>query len=466
MKSKLVFILLILVFLSTTGLGCKQGNLAAYKELSEPITLKYWRVFDGDDTFSDIIASYRQTHPNINIEYKKLRYEEYEQALLEAWAEDRGPDMLTIHNTWVKKYQDRLTPMPESIRLPYVSEADSRTGKMTKADYKQTKAFTPMDVKNKFADVVYQDVVKEDKIFGLPLSVDSLALFYNRTLFDNAQITKPPATWIEVKEAVKKLTIKDETGKIVQAGIALGTSNNINRAGDVLSLLMMQNGAEMVDVSGGRALFHEESSYASKNSSGESFRPGVEALNFYTSFASPIKDVYTWNDELPEAAEAFVAGKAAMMLGYAYQLPLIRTQGSRLNIGVIEVPHINLNGTDSLGSKINIASYWVETVAKKTQYENYAWDFLMFATSAEQAEKYLNKTKKPTALRSLVDKQANDYEIAPFANQVLTAKSWYRGRDPQAAEQIFKDMINNVVSGKTEPQEAANFAANKINQTF
>ncbi|NMB48635.1 extracellular solute-binding protein [Candidatus Kuenenbacteria bacterium] len=462
MKSKIIVILIILVFISTTGWGCKQGNIEAFNDLSEPITLRYWRVFDGDDAFGEIIADYQRLHPNVDIEYKKLRYEEYEQALLEAWAEDRGPDIFTIHNTWMAKYREKIIPLPESIKLPYAVTADSRTGKMTKADYKETKSLTAMDIKNRFVDAAYQDVVKDNQVWGLPLSVDSLALFYNRTLLDNVQITQPPKTWLEIKEAVKKLTVKDETGKIVQAGIALGTGKNINRAVDLLSLLMMQNGAQMADSGSGRATFNETSPYITD----KSFKPGVDALRFYTDFASPTKDVYSWNDEMPEAADAFIAGQVAMMLGYAYQLPLIRTQGARLNIGVTEAPHINASGTDALGSKINIASYWVEVVSKKTKYQNYAWDFLSFATGSEEAEKYLNKTKKPTALRSLVDKQMNDYEIAPFAGQVLTAKSWYSGRDFQAAEVIFEEMIENVLAGKSEPEEAANFAANKINQTL
>lgn len=462
MKSKLIFLFLIFVFLLSSGLGCKQGNIAAYNELSEPITLRYWRVFDGDDSFSDIINAYRQMHPNVNIEYRKLRYEEYEQALLEAWAEDRGPDVFSIHNTWVGKYKEKITPLPESIKLPYVTEADKRTGKMIKADYNQVRTLTPMDVKTKFADTVYQDVVREDKILGLPLSVDSLALFFNRALFDNAQITKQPQTWLEVKEMVKKLTIYDETGNITQSGIAMGSADNINRASDILALLMMQNGTQMVDEVRSRATFQESSPYISD----KSFKPGVDALRFYTDFASPTKDVYNWSESMPEATEAFISGKVAMMLGYAYQLPLIKTQGARLNIGVAEAPHININGTDALGSKINMASYWIETVSKNTKYQNYAWDFLVFATSEGQAEKYLNKTKKPTALRSLVDKQINDYEIAPFAKQVLTAKSWYRGRDPLSAEDIFRTMIKNVVSGKSEIEQAINFAAGSINQTF
>lgn len=457
-----IFILALLVPLALSGCGLKQGNIGAMSELNEPITLKYWRVFDGEDAFKEIIQAYREIHPNINIEYRKLRYEEYEDALLEAWAEDRGPDMFTIHNSWVNAYASKILPMPASLRLPYVAERDKRTGEVEKADYRQVATWSPNDIRTGFAEAVYQDVVREGEVMGLPLSVDSLALFYNRTMLDNAQITAAPKTWLEIKEAVKRLTLQDEAGDIVQAGIALGTADNINRASDILSLLMMQNGTQMVDASGREAMFHKASSFASD----KSYRPGMEALRFYTDFALPSKEVYSWNEESPEASEAFVQGKLAMMLGYAYQLPLIRAQGAKINLGVAEAPHINQDGTDAMGSKVNVASYWVETVSKKTKDENYAWDFLMFAAGDEQAIKYLNKTRKPTALRSLVNEQAGEYDIAPFANQVLTAKSWYQGKNPQAAEEVFREMISLVIEGKSTAEEAIDYAAGKVNQTF
>ena len=165
-------------------------------------------------------------------------------------------------------------------------------------------------------------------------------------------------------------------------------------------------------------------------------------------------------------SEASVPGRLGMMLGYSYQLQLLTTQGTRLNIGVAEVTHINSECTAALGSKVNMASYWVETVSKKTEYENYAWDFLIFATSEQQVMAYLNKTKKPTALRNLVNQQLGDYDIKPFANQVLTAKTWYQGRNPGGAEEVFREMIRAVIEGKNTAQEAINFAAQKINQTF
>ena len=107
MKNKLLILLLIFSFLLTSGFGCKGADKAT-QEAMKPVTLNYWRVWDGPDAFSEIIAKYKQSHPYININYRKLRYGEYEQALLEAMAEDKGPDILSLHNTWIKKYQSKL----------------------------------------------------------------------------------------------------------------------------------------------------------------------------------------------------------------------------------------------------------------------------------------------------------------------------------------------------------------------
>src|SRR5687767_2127893 len=74
------------------GFGCRGANKEVIQR-SQPITLKYWRVFDGDEAFGLIFNDYRKIHPNIAIEYRRFRFDEYEKALLDAIAEDKGPDI-------------------------------------------------------------------------------------------------------------------------------------------------------------------------------------------------------------------------------------------------------------------------------------------------------------------------------------------------------------------------------------
>jgi len=84
----------------------------------------------------------------------------------------------------------------------------------------------------------------------------------------------------------------------------------------------------------------------------------------------------------------------------------------------------------------------------------------------DNVKKYLDKTNKPTALRSLVDEQKEDQAVSVFAEQVLTAKSWYKGNNPKAMETIMKDMMDESGSGLVEINDSILQAARKVQQTI
>jgi len=458
MSKKIIIISLLAIFLLTSGFGCKLADKET-KEAMEPVTLTYWRVFDGPDAFDEIITKYKTLHPFVTIEYRKLRYEEYESALLNALAEDRGPDIFSIHNTWMKKYQSKLTPLPESITMVY-PVVGGVIKKEVINELRTTKSISISELKDTFVDAVSYDVILDDgKIYGLPLSVDTLVMFYNKDLFNNAGISQAPQYWNkEFLQDIKKLTKQDPKKGIVQAGVAMGGSSNIERFSDVLSVLMMQNGATMMD-SNGQVLFHSIPQFAQDTN----YNPGLEALRFYTDFANPTKESYSWNSELANSLEMFISGNLAIMFGYSYHLPTIKSQAPKLNFSIAKLPQIEGNPP----TNVNFANYWVEVVSKKSQHPDVAWDFIQFITREEQVINYLEATQKPTALRSLVFTQKEDDDIKVFADQVLTAKSWYKGNNVTAAEDAIKEMINSVLADPSAKlQNILNTAVSKIQQTI
>jgi len=52
----------------------------------------------------------------------------------------------------------------------------------------------------------------DDKLYALPVQVEDYALFYNKTAFEAAGITEPPATFDELEADAKKLTTADQYG--------------------------------------------------------------------------------------------------------------------------------------------------------------------------------------------------------------------------------------------------------------
>lgn len=449
-------LLLTAVVIAVAGFGCTPQESAEVKAASQPFALTVWGVWDNPDDIAPVFAAFHQQLPYVAVEYRKFRYEEYEQAILESAVTGTGPDVIALHNTWMLKYQPRLLAAPAALHLVATQTSGPQYQQKTVRVLQDVPGIQPKDVRQKFVDVVAGDAVVGEKVYGLPLSLDTLALFYNKQLLNAAGISAPPKTWEEFKQQVRQLTAQDTEGNIAQAGAALGTSSNVPRSADILALLMLQNGTKMLSGSGQSATFH-----LPVGQGDSAFVPGADALRFYTDFASPSKEVYSWSAQQSDALQAFAEGKLAFFLGYAYHIPVLRTQAPQLAFGVSTVPQISATGT-----KVNFVNYWLYGTMAATKHPNEAWALVQFLGSEEAQKIYSAKAGKPSGLRSLIDAQSQDEKLGAFSSGLLTASSWYHGKNSNAAEAAMKDAIDAVVAGTRDTQAALNVAAERVNQTL
>ncbi|MEK7574008.1 MAG: extracellular solute-binding protein [Patescibacteria group bacterium] len=389
--------------------------------------LEFWGVFDKSDIYQSVIDQFQNIHQGVSINYRQFDPQSYENELINALAAGQGPDIFMIHNSWLPKHYDKISPLP-SEKLNIAVYGDQLFPKVVKTD------FTANDV-----------------IYALPLSIDTLALIYNKDIFDQSGIALAPATWLEFQNIVPKLRILDNTGKISRAAAAIGGSEkSVNRATDLLSLLMLQAGAQMTDQDFTRATFAQTLTGG--------FSPGLNALEFYTRFANPINFDYTWNEALHYSLDSFAESSSAMIFNYAYQLPNLKAKNPLLNLGVAPIPQNNP------AKAVNYANYWGYTVSNKSPYSDLVWDFiLLLTTNQNNARAYLQETKKPPALRFLINEYSNDPEIGIFAKQILTAKSWPQINDNKI-ETIFSDMIESVINGRQSAETALDQAEAEVSQ--
>ncbi|MFA5777431.1 MAG: extracellular solute-binding protein [Parcubacteria group bacterium] len=448
-----------------SGCGLKTSN-PAYK-----VDLEIWGVFDNSESLDNISNEYKKLNPHIGeIKYRKFTIDSYNNDLINALASGQSPDIFWIGNTWIPSYKDKIEPAPDWL----INENEYR---------------------NNFVDVAAQDFLSDKRIYAVPLSVDSLALYYNKDIFNAASITTPPRTWDEFNKDIKKITRIDQFDNITQAGAAMGTAYNINRATDILSLIMFQNGVQMTNSAKTEATFDK----FTNNASGQSVRAGESALEFYTQFSKRNSSVYTWNPRMHYSVDAFYEGTAAMMINYSWQYSAIKNKNSKLNFAIAQVPQLSLN------NPVNYANYWAMAVSKnkvlsQNQKNNLAkngltegnynqtrifeaWQFLKyltfknnesvtlvnslngnqasFPTKFDPADTYLKDTVKPAARRDLIEKQKNDVILGAFAYGNLIAKSWYQ-RDSSQTENILAEMIDSVNLGKQTVYEALNIAASRV----
>jgi len=447
---RIIFGLGILVLLG--GCGFKGSAPEVYK-----IDLEVWGVFDDSDAYQEIFSAYQEMNPYVGkITYRKLQPENYEEELLQALAANKGPDIFMLRNAWVDTFQDKIEPAP---------------AKYTEKTYREA-----------FVDVVAEDFMGDDnKIYGAPLSADSLALYYNKDLFNAAGIAQPPTTWEELSADSALLTKLNGVGIFEQSGVALGTANNINRSTDILSAMMFQLGVEPGDPS--RVSISDEKSR--------------KALEFYTQFSNIGSPRYTWNTSQHYSIDAFYEGNLAMMINYSWQYPTIKQKNAKLNFGIAPLPQF-IGGKQS-----NMANYWGYAVTRNKEYvsqdpkkdtmtqdkytalrRHESWQLLRYMTypqvnktftlengitgttkdfpqTFDPAAKYLEKTRKPAARRDLISNQQQDVVLGPFASGNLLAKQWQHA-DVDKAETILAEMIESVVRGERTVQDALNIATNRL----
>lgn len=429
-----------------SGAGCTKGPDTATIEGSKPKTLKIWAVIDDTEEYGSLLSDYQKAHPHISLDFRRFRLEEYEDVLVNAMAEDRGPDIFMVHNTWIGKYQPKIEPMPAYTSMVYKYVSGGYTNRTETVELKKERSLTVKDMKGNYPDTVYKDMVRrintspegqaprlEDKIMAVPMSVDTLAMYVNKDMLNAAGIPIVPDTWDKFQATMQRLVKVDDEGNILQAGAALGTANNVERATDLLSVLMMQNGAVMSRDEDNRPTFAQmpEALSATRQN-----LPAVESLRFYLEFANPTKDIYTWNAEMPNSLDAFIQGRVAFFFGYAYHLPLIQARAPKLNLTIAKLPQIEGNPI------ANYANYWAWTVSKKSKNTETAWNFLNYLIQPDNEQKYLETAKRPAAHKALIEKQLEDEQLGVFASQILTSRSWYRGADAKAMESAFTDMIS------------------------
>jgi len=464
-KNKKIILGFIAIVLISSGFGCTNNPFQKKSAKLKPITLNVWYVYEDSSSLKPLFDAYHKKHPTITIKQRKFTIDEYEQQLLEAWAEDRGPDIYFLPNNWIGEYKDKITPLPSEITLPYREEKSSGIGSFQKTDIidsvKKTRTTSLNSLIQNYPEIIYKDVVKKDgknnKIYGLPLSLETLGLFYNVDLLNYANITYPPETWTEFNDMVKNISLLNKENQFEQSGTALGATNNITNAVDIIVLLMLQNGVDLINANNYIQLDSEN------NATNQDL--SLEAINFFNDYSNPIKEVYSWNTDQDDALEAFINGQVAFFFGYPYHVQQIKSRATnKLNFKIAKIPQI----ANTL-RPANFADYWVMTVSHKTKHSDEAWGLIDFATQKENVKMYLDKTGKPTALKSLKASQEQNLEIKPFAEQILTAQSWYRGNYPQKAEEYLIEAVNKI---KTENLPLKNIRelfdnlSIKINQTI
>lgn len=429
MKKYLTAVLLAGIFL--VGLsGCLRS-----KEDTSPVDLIFYGL-DESGVFESLIAQYRERNPRVRVKYKKFSDPEtFESLLVNEIAEGEGPDVFYAHNTWLPRHSKKLSPL--------VSEN-----------------FTVKQFQESFVQVASDDFIQPDprdgnlKIYAMPLYVDTLAMYYNKTDFEKKvpERGKPAATWEAFQEDAPKFREQGLDGVLEKGLVFLSL--------DALYNFFLQAGITLYDGDFKRANFLDRAD--------EMFHLYLTFSNAQHKNFSFSPNMLTPGSSLGEV-ETFLSGKVSSVLAYSDLYPRLETElrnissrvGSSIGIkdvGVAPVPQLS---TDE--SKFRtFANYYGLAVSRNSKNPQVAWDFVGFLASKAQAKTYHEKTKRPAARRDLIAEQKKEPITEVFAGQVGFAGS-YRIFDDSRFAQILKDAVNGAAGGQSE-RSALTQAQEKMNK--
>lgn len=170
----------------------------------EDIDIEFWYWTGAANLFESIVDQYTEIHPNVHIELVENPYDDYWTKLPLALQGDDGPAIFNMHNS----YHDNI--------IGYMAPYDIPVS----------------DLEEEFVGA--SGHVIDGKIYYTDYGLMTATMYYNTDMWKAAGLTENdiPKTWDEFREVAKKLTIRDESGNLVQAGY----SYNGGIQGDVIGM--------------------------------------------------------------------------------------------------------------------------------------------------------------------------------------------------------------------------------------
>lgn len=399
------------------------------------VVLDYYKFGDEKDVMEPLIAEYLEDKKGLTINYRYFSdFDQYQRVILNEMAEGGGPDIFSMPNSWFYSNYKKLNPLPP--------------------EYGTTSDFDALFVDTASKDLIVTDVDGVDKVFGVPMTIDTLALYYNKRHFEEKIPSqgRPSQTWDGIKDDVSFLNVfNSETGALETGGLALGLSSNVYFAVDVFYALLVQSGIAFYDDRMSTTKF-SSSQTGTKNSLSD-------ILKLFASFSDSTMKNYSWNSLLSDSEselkdiDAFVNGRVSMIFAYSQAYDKILKQiseSSRFSSGVIDKEDVKVAvfpqfNTDSSG-KVAFASYFAETVSRNCERPDLAWDFLIYLTQKKTLTTYFDKTKKPTSRRDMIEEQSKHPIYGAFVTQIGYAKS-FPIVDVNYYGKVFSEMLEFVGRG-------------------
>ncbi|CAM4326974.1 glycerol-3-phosphate ABC transporter substrate-binding protein [Bacillus manliponensis] len=339
---------------SKTEGNAQREKVAPVEKNGDKTVVRFWHAMGGNmqTVLDEIVSDYNNSQDKYEIKPEfQGTYEESLTKFKNMKASKEAPALVQSSEITTKYMIDskKITPIHS-----WIEKDNYDTSKLEKA------------ITN------YYSV--DGKMYSMPFNSSTPVLIYNKDAFTKAGLDpeKAPRTYEELKEAAKKLTIK-EGDSVKQYGFSM-----LNYGWFFEELLATQGGL-YVDKENGRkgaatkAVFNGEEGQKVFGLLDEMNKAGT--LGKYGS---------NWDD----IRAAFQSQQVAMYLDSSAGVRDI-VDSSQFNVGVAYLPHPK--GVDPNGVVVGGASLWMTNMVSEETQQG-AWDFMKYLTEADVQAKWHTET--------------------------------------------------------------------------
>ena len=376
-----------------------------------------WGTYDAR-VINSWLNGLQDTNENLaGVGYQEFSEETFDRELLEALAEQRGPDILLLNNYQLHEQENRIFQLSSDI--------------YPKRAYRDT--FVQMSE-------VYET---PNGILGLPLFSDPLVLLWNRTMFQSASLVSPPASWQEYTQLVDTFTTREDNLVISRSVLPAGETTNIANAEETIFALALQSGNPLSGYAGSERV----SILSGEGSLG--IPSLAQALEFFISFSRPSSPLYSWNRSLPDAQGYFLGGNAATYIAFASEIPSITRKNPNLNFDVAELPQ---SETGTL--KSTYADLYGLFLTNGSNNKTGAVRLMNYLTQRE-ALTQLQDIQKIGVVRRDMASQVSGEELFTniFARSSIYG-STYIAPSKQSIDQVMNNIVTDITSGARSVSDA------------
>lgn len=385
----------------------------------------------SETEMNKVVQAFNPKAKTYRVTYREVPEANFSQTLLEALANGAGPDLILAPHQILLSQADRLYPFP-------VTSFSEKTYKDMYVDGASI-FFTPQGA------------------IALPVAVDPLVLFYNRTLFSKHGIINPPQYWDDILTMTPTITIKNAKGGFDESAIALGAPNT-PYAKDILMATVGELGQIPIlrQYRADGTPYFTVTANMPAASDGQVY-PLATAVRFFSQFADPTKPSYTWSQFSGDASDQFVAEKLAMYIGYAGELFPLRARNPKADIDMSYFPQTKGYNTFTTGGRF----YGIASL-KSSKNLNTALAVEAQFAKGEISTSLATILGTVPALRSYA---ATPGLLDVMARSMLVAHPWY-DKFPTETTNLVSSMLSDIVNGRLGPSDAVGAFVSRLQDLY